>query len=407
MVMSEGCADPWHYPDLKCPCCGRQLENSEDYSKHLISAFPQKKSEILTECEVKKEQYQWMFVKKSRSTRYLTTSDLYGRLMLQHRKHKESVQFVLQQLVKTTNNVTDRVAQLQKGHQNYRQQDVLQKKELHKYKENVDVLTAKLEDMGKTLDRYRRTAAPLLPSPRGPPMQRDHSRHGDSYSQQKVESIPPSSSRCTDGRSTGDVDSSRNRNSRPELAHGSARYDPLSRSQHPQSGQPSSHTFSESGGRQRPESARGQAMYDPPTRSQYPQSPQNSVHSSSSYGSKQHHPLPEPTSHHRNHHYLGNSRKDQHRNESAFSPQNPYERSMNEYSRTRPTADHSHGGTPMSQRYDRHQGHYASSIAGTPSSKSSGGIHQITKDTPYSFSGGVQKVRKSNSYGSGRYERGW
>jgi hypothetical protein len=149
--------------------------------------------------------------------------------------------------------------------------------------------------------------------------------------------------------------------------------------------------------------ARGYAGFNPPSRSQQPLPHQSSPQSQSYMGGQ--HRLPTPMPHLREgsnayNHGDGNNRHDQQRHHSGSTSVNPYERSMRDYSR--PSADATRGSTPMSQRYGLHHGlpgGSGGSLAASPTTHSTGArIRHITKDTPYAFNGGAQKVRNRGGY---------
>ncbi|KAG7358648.1 hypothetical protein IV203_015237 [Nitzschia inconspicua] len=371
-LICEGCADPWLGQNNRCPCCSRPITSDKDLREFLITSQPQKETPKMTENELKKNLYQWVFVKRSPHARELTTIDIYRRLLLQHQKHKETTRFVLKQFLRNTNTLTHRATQMQQGFQNYRQQDTARKQELHKYKGMVDSMDIKLKDLQRQLAerdniiaQFRRMTSANKAAPRGAHVPSDSSINNNTYHQVGGQSAPPSPSYRVDGRSS----------------YADRSYENFSR----------------------PESALDPGMYNAPPPSQHLPPHQSSPHSQSYIDRRQRLPTPMPPSRHLHHHGQGT---DQHRQRSSPSPQNPFERSITEYAR--PAEDPSRGGTPMSHRYDRRQDHHSGSVAGTPRSTGSGGrIHYITKNTPYAFTGGAEKVRHRENYSGGEHHRKW
>jgi hypothetical protein len=322
--------------------------------------------------EIKKAQYQWMFVKQDPNARGLTTIDMYQRLLMQHAKHRDTVRFVLKQMLSQYTFIETRCAHFEQAFQNFGQRENALKQEIHKCKEAVCSRDKKIEDLQRQLEerndliaKYRKMISPTTPqraprSPMGPfNLTGKHPRVGN-------ENLPPMSSHRMDYRSSPVVQAY-DRDAPPESSRGrgfgidTQRAQSLPRHGHPY---PPSQPFAD--GRQR---------------------------------------LPTPTQH-----IIGGvgpySGYD--RGLSTMSPLGPNNHSSEEYSRSSAHSDRR--ATPTSHRYDQQRGFYGEGRGDGSSVGSQGSgrrILQLNKDTPYSFTGGVRKMRHHESYrGSGAgYDR--
>jgi hypothetical protein len=350
----------------------------------------QKETPKMTVNEIKKGQYQWMFVKQNPKARALTTIDMYRRLLMQSQKYREMVKFVLKQLLRQCNFGEQRCARFEQAFQSFRQRETTLKQENHKYKEMICIRDTKIEDLQRQLAerdelvaKYRKIVSPTaaLRAPRSP---MEPSRVGGKYSGVGRENHPPMSSHRMEGRPSP-VGRAYDLYAPPESSHGT--FDPAVHQQSlAQHGPPFPPSQPYADGRQR---------------------------------------LPTPT-HDRNGGAgpystgQGHAGSNDLYRRSRNSPTSPYNHPSMGYSRT--ATDANRETTPISHRYERHHGFYGDgrgdgSMAGSRSTNSggtnsggtnSGGrILQINKDTPFSFTGGVQKMRHRHSSrdGSGGYDR--
>jgi uncharacterized protein (UPF0305 family) len=339
----------------------------------LITSQTQKETPQMTANEIKKGQYQWMFVKQNPKARELTTIDMYRRLLMQHAKHRETVKFVLKQLLRHHNFIEQRCARFEQAFQSFGQRETAFKQEIHKYKEMVCSRDKKIEELQRQLAerddlvaKYRKIVSPS--AQRAPRSPMEPSGLGGKYPGVGNENLPPMSSHRMAGRPSpvGRV------------------YD----------------------GFAQPESSRGQG-FELPSRPQslaqqcYPYPPSQPY-----VDGRQRLATPIPRTNGGTGSYnngQGHADND-HLRRSRISGHGPYNHSLEEYSRTVATSNRE--ASPMSHRYDRQHGFFGDgrgdgSVAGSHSTNSGGRILQINKDTPYSFTGGVQKMRHHDSYKSG------
>jgi hypothetical protein len=205
---SIACAETHLSRKSHCPCCNFPISSDHDLKEFLITSQTEKETPEMTLNEIKKAQYQWMFVKQDPKARGLTTNDMYRRLLMQHAKHRDTVRFVLKQMLSQYTFIETRCAQFEQAFQNYGQRENALKQEIHKCKETVCSRDKKIEDLQRQLEerndliaKYRKMISPTTPQRAPRPSMEPLSLIGK-HPRVGNENLPPMSSHRMDYRSS-------------------------------------------------------------------------------------------------------------------------------------------------------------------------------------------------------------